>query len=152
MDSVWYYDFPIGKVCISANETHITAITIGNVEGILCETTLIKRASKELYEYFDGKRSEFDLPIKLSGTEFQKSVWRELCKIPYGETRSYKDIAAAIDNPKASRAVGMANNRNKIIIVIPCHRVIGANGSLVGYGGGVDIKEKLLNLEKDTKI
>ena len=95
----------------------------------------------------DGKRKSFDLPLKPEGTEFQKKVWNALLDIPYGETRSYKDIAVAIGNPKACRAVGMANNRNPISIIIPCHRVIGANGSLVGYGGGLPIKIELLNLE-----
>lgn len=102
----------------------------------------------QLREYFEGERKVFDLPLKISGTPFQEMVWGELLKIPYGETRSYKDIATSIGNPKASRAVGMANNRNKIAIIIPCHRVIGANGSLTGYAGGLDIKEKLLLLEK----
>ena len=91
---------------------------------------------------------EFDLPLLKDGTDFQISVWNELLKIPYGETRSYKDIAVAINNEKAVRAVGMANNRNKISIFIPCHRVIGSNKKLVGYGGGLEIKEFLLNLEK----
>ena len=90
---------------------------------------------------------EFDLPLLKDGTDFQISVWNELLKIPYGETRSYKDIAVAINNEKAVRAVGMANNRNKISIFIPCHRVIGSNKKLVGYGGGLEIKEFLLNLE-----
>ncbi len=89
----------------------------------------------------------FDLPLEPAGTEFQKSVWVALQAIPYGETRSYGDMARQIGNPKACRAVGMANNRNPISIVIPCHRVIGADGSLVGYGGGLDLKQKLLTLE-----
>ena len=94
------------------------------------------------------KRKNFDLPLLKEGTPFQISVWNALEKIPYGETRSYKDIAIAIDNPKAVRAVGMANNRNKIAIFIPCHRVIGADGKLVGYGGGLHIKQFLLELEE----
>ena len=106
-------------------------------------------AASQLKEYIQGKRKVFDLPLKISGTPFQEKVWRELINIPFGETRTYKDIAIAIGTPKASRAVGMANNRNKIAIIIPCHRVIGANGSLTGYAGGLDIKEKLLLLEKN---
>lgn len=109
---------------------------------------LSDKAYKQLNEYFEGKRKEFDLPLKLEGTKFQKQVWRELTKIPYGQTRSYKDIALAIANPKAVRAVGMANNKNPISIVIPCHRVIGSNGDLIGYAGGLEIKKELLNLEK----
>lgn len=105
-------------------------------------------AFAQLQEYFQGKRMIFDFPFKLSGTEFQKKVWTTLCDIPYGETRSYKDIAKAVGNPKASRAVGMANNKNPISIVVPCHRVIGADGKLVGYGNGLDMKQKLLELEK----
>ncbi len=102
----------------------------------------------QLDEYFAGERKTFDFPMALYGTEFQKTVWKALCAIPYGETRTYGQIASAIGNPRASRAVGMANNRNPISIVVPCHRVIGANGSLVGYGGGLAMKEGLLALEK----
>jgi methylated-DNA-[protein]-cysteine S-methyltransferase len=101
----------------------------------------------QLEEYFAGKRTEFDLPIDLYGTPFQKAVWMELTRIPYGETRSYKEIALAIGAAKAVRAIGGANNRNPIPIIIPCHRVIGSNGALVGYGGGLPIKEYLLGLE-----
>jgi methylated-DNA-[protein]-cysteine S-methyltransferase len=101
----------------------------------------------QLNEYFTGKRREFALPLVLEGTGFQKRVWQELKKIPFGETRSYGTIARAIGNPGAARAVGMANNRNPIPIIIPCHRVIGANGDLTGYGGGLNIKRWLLNHE-----
>lgn len=111
------------------------------------ETPLLKNAAKQLKEYFDGKRKDFDLPLNPHGTEFQRKDWDALCKIPYGETRSYKDIAEMLGNPKACRAVGLANNRNPIAIIIPCHRVIGSNGSLVGYAGGLHIKEGLLRLE-----
>ncbi|MFD2370321.1 methylated-DNA--[protein]-cysteine S-methyltransferase [Brevibacillus sp. GCM10020057] len=104
-------------------------------------------ARTQLQEYFAGERREFALPLDLYGTPFQKSVWHALTKIPYGETRSYKDIALAIGAAKAVRAIGGANNRNPIPIVIPCHRVIGSNGALVGYGGGLAIKEHLLALE-----
>lgn len=102
---------------------------------------------KQLEEYFKGKRSRFDIPLDLQGTSFQKLVWRQLQAIPYGEVRSYKDIAQTMGAPKAVRAVGRANNQNPISIVIPCHRVIGSNGSLVGYGAGLSIKEFLLELE-----
>ncbi|MGB4439469.1 MAG: methylated-DNA--[protein]-cysteine S-methyltransferase, partial [Sedimentibacter sp.] len=118
----------------------------------VCETKLINNASNQLNEYLNGIRTAFDLPLNPEGTEFQKKVWTALCEIPYGETRSYKQIAEAAGNSKASRAVGMANNKNPIMIFIPCHRVIGANGSLVGYAGGLDMKEKLLALEKGKAI
>lgn len=103
---------------------------------------------KEIKEYLNGLRSEFTIKYKLSGSDFQIKVWNELLKIPYGETRSYKDIAININNSDSQRAVGGANNKNKISIIVPCHRVIGANNKLVGYGGGLDKKERLLNLEK----
>jgi O-6-methylguanine DNA methyltransferase len=102
---------------------------------------------RELDQYFAGKRREFSFPLDLRGTEFQIACWRALIAIPYGETRSYADIARAIGKPQAFRAVGMANNRNPIAIVVPCHRVIASDGTLCGYGGGLDIKRKLLELE-----
>ncbi len=112
------------------------------------DTPLISSAKRQLDEYFQGKRKSFDLPLSPFGTQFQQKVWNALCTIPYGETRSYKEIAAQIQNPKGCRAVGMANNRNPIMIIIPCHRVIGSNGSLTGYAGGLDIKQWLLAHEK----
>lgn len=104
-------------------------------------------AIEQLKEYFDGSRSVFDLPLDLIGTDFQKNVWRAMLEIPYGKTASYKDIAIRVGNPKATRAVGMANNKNKIAVVVPCHRIIGTDGRLVGYAGGLHIKERLLLLE-----
>jgi methylated-DNA-[protein]-cysteine S-methyltransferase len=112
------------------------------------ETSLIKKTAGQIEEYLIGKRKQFNLPLALHGTEFQMAVWRELQKIPFGETRSYKDIAAAIGRPKAVRAVGMANNRNPIVIIVPCHRVIGHDASLTGYGGGLPLKRRLLDLEQ----
>ncbi|MDD4077802.1 MAG: methylated-DNA--[protein]-cysteine S-methyltransferase [Bacilli bacterium] len=114
-------------------------------------TALTDVVYDELREYFAGKRKEFSFPYKLKGTEFQIKVWEALCHIPYGETRSYQDIAIAVGNPKAYRAVGMANNKNPIIIAIPCHRVIGTDGKLIGYGGGIEMKKILLDLEKKNK-
>jgi O-6-methylguanine DNA methyltransferase len=105
---------------------------------------------RELNDYFAGEQREFSLPLDLRGTEFQLACWRALLKIPYGETRSYRDIAQAIGHPQAYRAVGMSNNRNPIAIVVPCHRVIASSGSLCGYGGGLDIKRKLLELEQGS--
>jgi O-6-methylguanine DNA methyltransferase len=103
---------------------------------------------RELNEYFAGQRRVFSLALDLRGTEFQLACWRALLEIPYGETRSYRDIAQAIGHPHAYRAVGMSNNRNPVAIVVPCHRVIASSGSLCGYGGGLDIKRKLLDLEQ----
>ena len=103
---------------------------------------------RELNEYFAGERHEFSLPLDLRGTGFQLACWRALLEIPYGETRSYRDIAKAIRHPHAYRAVGMSNNRNPVAIVVPCHRVIASSGSLCGYGGGLDVKRKLLDLEQ----
>ena len=119
-------------------------------EYILEETELILECKKQLEEYFAGKRKTFDLPLVPKGTEFQQKVWKALQEIPYGETRTYGEIAAAIGNPKAARAVGMANNKNPIGIIIPCHRVVGANGKLVGYAGGMEKKEFLLELERNN--
>ena len=109
---------------------------------------LVDKVFRQLDEYFAGTRRTFDFPYRLKGTPFQKKVWAALCEIPYGETRSYKDIAEAVGSPKAFRAVGMANHANPIFIAIPCHRVIGAGGALVGYGGGLEMKKALLELEK----
>lgn len=106
---------------------------------------------REVTEYLEGKRKKFDFAIKLSGTPFQKKVWKELIKIPYGETRTYKEIAEAVGCPKAYRAVGMANNRNPVIFAVPCHRVIGSNGNLTGYAWGVSMKKWLLDMEKAHK-
>lgn len=111
------------------------------------DTDLLLEARRQLEEYFAGIRAGFSLPLAPQGTDFQKAVWRQLEAIPYGETRTYGQIAAALGKPKASRAVGGANHNNPIAIVIPCHRVIGADGSLTGYAGGIDLKEKLLHLE-----
>lgn len=157
MKSIFFYETSIGKVGIADNGLAITDVFFNdcvNYEGFTIEeTVLIKRAFDQLQEYFAGSRQTFDLPLSdETGTEFQKSVWQALLAIPYGETRSYKQVAEFIGNPKAVRAVGMANNRNPISIFVPCHRVIGADGKLVGYGGGLDIKEKLLHLEKNNKI
>jgi O-6-methylguanine DNA methyltransferase len=105
---------------------------------------------RELDEYFAGERREFSFPLDLRGTEFQLACWRALLEIPYGETRSYRDIAQAIGHAHAYRAVGMSNNRNPVAIVVPCHRVIASSGSLCGYGGGLDAKRKLLDLEQEN--
>lgn len=112
------------------------------------QTELLKRAGTELMEYFQGKRKGFTLPLSPQGTEFQKKVWEALRSIPYGETRSYGEIAAQVGNPRAARAVGGANNKNPIMIFIPCHRVVGADGSLTGFACGLEAKKYMLDLER----
>ncbi|MDR2146952.1 MAG: methylated-DNA--[protein]-cysteine S-methyltransferase [Tannerella sp.] len=146
------YDSPVGTVRITENGAGITSIEFPKSQKYIAaeekETPLLKKTVKQLAEYFAGKRKEFDLPLHLSGTTFQTHVWRKLMEVPYGETRSYKQVAEAAGNPKASRAIGLANNRNRIPILIPCHRIIGADGSLTGYAGGLDTKKFLLDLER----
>ena len=112
------------------------------------EDEVLAETRKQLQEYFAARRKIFSIPLRLQGTEFQCMVWRELQRIPYGETASYGDIAKRIGRPKAVRAIGMANHRNKIPLIIPCHRVIGADGSLTGYAGGLELKKMLLEIEK----
>ncbi|CRZ34996.1 methylated-DNA-[protein]-cysteine S-methyltransferase [Herbinix hemicellulosilytica] len=152
----YFYDMPIGRMFICEDGTGINEVTLIKNENedyytknyVIQETELLKKAATQLREYFEGKRKEFNICLNPKGTPFQKKVWDALLKIPYGETRSYKDIAIAVGNPNACRAVGMANHKNPIMCIIPCHRVIGSDGSLTGYGGGIEIKEKLLTLEK----
>lgn len=149
MKNSFIYDMPIGKILISDNGIAITEISFSAKpdKANVRETLLTKLAAKQLLEYFDGKRTTFDLPLAPQGTPFQLSVWAALCEIPYGVTKSYKQIAESIGNVKACRAVGMANNRNQIGIVVPCHRVIGVSGALTGYAGGLKTKKFLLDLE-----
>lgn len=150
MREVVYYDSPIVKLKIVEVDGWIEEISFADSEdetAVKQPSDNLQNAMKQLKEYFDGKRTAFDLKMKLHGTDFQKKVWTYLSEIPYGETRTYKDVAEAIGSPKGFRAVGMANNKNPIAIIYPCHRVIGADGKLVGYGGGLDIKEQLLRLE-----
>lgn len=158
MESYVLVPSPVGPYLVAAEEEGITAIEHLQTETgdtrkaqrqslEQKETALLREAAQQLEEFFRGERRTFDLPLAEKGTPFQKLVWQALRDIPYGETRSYKEIATALGNPNASRAVGMANNRNPISIVTPCHRVIGANGAMVGYGGGLEVKEFLLNLE-----
>lgn len=137
---------PIGPLTLQADEAAVTAIRFG-AGGAQDTSPLLDAAEAQLREYFAGARRTFDLPLAPHGTAFQQRVWAALRAIPYGETRTYGELAAAIGSPNASRAVGMANHRNPISIVIPCHRVIGANGTLTGYAGGLEIKQKLLALE-----
>ncbi|SHH71501.1 methylated-DNA--[protein]-cysteine S-methyltransferase [Clostridium grantii] len=148
------YNSKIGFLKIQANDIGIISIEFmesltDESYEILNEVAIIKQCIKEIEEYFEGKRKSFDVNIIMEGTDFQKKVWKELMNIPYGETCSYKDIAVRIGSPKASRAVGGANNKNKIPIIIPCHRVVGAKGSLVGYAGGINKKIILLDNERN---
>lgn len=150
MREVVYYDSPIVKLKIVEVDGWIEEVSFASSEDepvVKQPSDNLQNAMNQLKEYFDGKRTDFNLKMKLHGTDFQKKVWTYLSKIPYGETRTYKDVAEAIGSPKGFRAVRMANNKNPIAIIFPCHRVIGASGKLVGYGGGLDIKEQLLRLE-----
>ncbi len=144
------YSTVLGLIAVCYTESGITGVHFMR-NGIQPHTSeksvLADTAIRQINEYLEGKRYTFDLPLQLEGTEFQKKVWNELLKIPYGETASYKAIAERICQPKAARAVGMANNKNKIAIIIPCHRVIGSTGALTGYAAGLDIKRTLLQLE-----
>lgn len=148
-----YYKSPIGNLRIVVDENSLVALDFNEDEKKQSdEQRYIKEVKKQIDEYFKGTRELFDLNIKINGTDFQNKVWNELTKIPYGETISYKELAARIGNDKACRAVGNANNKNKISIVIPCHRVVGSNKKLVGYAGGLEKKEWLINHEnKVTK-
>ena len=148
MKKIYYYDTYAGKIGIAEEDGAITDIVFKTIDCPVEETELIRETKRQLDEYFAGKRKDFDVPTRLNGTEFQKRVWLALRDIPYGKTASYKDVAAAVGCPKGYRAVGMANNRNPISIIYPCHRVVGSDGSLTGYGGGLDVKAKLLELER----
>ena len=142
---------PIGTVRITESEKGITGLRFcdGTEEASEVGGIYLGEACRQLREYFSKKRRSFDVPLDLRGSEFQLRVWNELQGIPCGETRSYQDVAARIGNPKAARAVGLANNRNPILIMIPCHRVVGKNKKPVGYAAGIERKEYLLALEKD---
>lgn len=151
MEKIFFYEnTPVGNLCIGEKDGAITRMTWNQIppEAVKEETELIKKCKQQLDEFFEGKRKTFDLPLAPTGTAFQKRVWDALREIPYGETRTYKEIAIAVDNPKGFRAVGMANNKNPIAIIVPCHRVIGTNGKLVGYAAGMEIKTWLLALEQ----
>lgn len=158
MENIIFINTKIGKIGIKEDERGISAVffekELTQVDTAACmdqETPALKKAASEIIEYLDGKRKEFTVPLSLKGTAFQMEDWKALLTIPYGETRSYQDIAEQIGKPKACRAVGHANNRNPISIIVPCHRVVGKDGTLVGYGGGLEIKEYLLDLERENK-
>lgn len=143
---------PIGEIRLVSDGKALTGLYMGGYGPKPAKTwqhggVLIVKAEKQLREYFNGTRKEFDLPLAGEGTVFQKTVWKALCDIPYGETINYGELARRIGQPKAARAVGLANGSNPISIVVPCHRVIGANGTLTGYGGGLPRKKWLLEHE-----
>ena len=152
-----YMDSPVGALKLVAHDQALVAVMWDNEDhkrvrlAELIEDRqhpMLLRVEKQLEEYFAGQRQQFDLPLDFQGTDFQQQVWQALLTIPYGEKRSYKDIAVQIGNEKAVRAVGAANGRNPISIIAPCHRVIGSSGALVGFAGGLDKKQILLSLEQ----
>lgn len=151
MEHAKLYASPLGNIALFEEAGQITRLLFCEAaapDAVYSDTALLNEAMSQLNEYFCGKRQDFTLPIRLEGTPFMQSVWAEMQSIPYGKTISYKDLALRSGYKKAYRAVGMACNRNPLPIIIPCHRVIGSNGSLTGYGGGLDKKVALLELEK----
>jgi methylated-DNA-[protein]-cysteine S-methyltransferase len=147
----YIYDSPIGALLIVYDEDNLLGVHFDRAQSReFVDNALIQRVIGQMDEYFAGGRKDFDLPLSPAGTDFQKEVWAALAEIPYGQTRSYGDIAGAVGRPKAARAIGTANGKNPIVVVIPCHRVIGANGALAGYSGGVERKIWLLDLEKQA--
>ena len=137
---------PVGTLTLRAEDGALTAILFGDMRKGLPGGTRVL----ELAEYFEGSRREFTVPVRLTGTDFQQEVWAALCEIPYGATATYGDIARRVGRPRACRAVGMANHRNPVPIIVPCHRVIGSGGALTGYGGGLAVKSYLLAWEKEN--
>lgn len=154
MEQMIRMDSPLGPLTVAEEDGFLTRVEFSPVGANALpqgDSPLLRRAVRELEEYFAGKRRTFSLPLRPAGTPFRLKVWRVLCSIPYGETWSYAELARAAGNAKAARAVGGANHHNPIAVIIPCHRVIGADGSLTGYGGGLDKKKFLLDLEQRFK-
>lgn len=151
MKQIYFYDTPIGKIgLVEKEETIVRLLLPGEPyeeEAVFIETPFLKQVYQELLEYFSKERTTFTVPCSFAGTQFQVDVWNALTTISYGEVVSYQEIARLVGSKNAARAVGMANHHNPIPIIIPCHRVVGADGSLVGYGGGLALKIKLLELE-----
>ena len=143
-----FMDSPVGILEIKSSGVGICSVNfVETVDSQVLESELTERCKSQLNEYFNRKRKDFDLPLDQSGTDFQKQIWQGLITIPFGKSASYKDIANLANNPKAVRAVGAANGKNPISIIVPCHRVIGSNGKLTGYAGGLDRKKWLLSHE-----
>lgn len=152
MKKIRTFDSPVGRLRLEAADDALTGLYFAEGEEQRAdESEILDRAQRQLEEYFAGTRREFDLPLRPEGTPFQLADWKALEGIPYGETVSYGDIARAIGKPKACRAVGMANHANPISIIVPCHRVVGSNGKLTGYGGGLAAKQWLLEHEQKWK-
>ena len=146
------YPCPLGTLVIGHTDAKIVSVKLQTAPTRPhCPSPLSDLAAGQIMEYFQGKRKDFDLPIYAPGTPFQTAVWHEISRIPYGQTRSYGQIAAILGKPKASRAVGQAANRNPLWIIVPCHRVVGKNQALTGYAGGLEIKQALLELEQRHK-
>ncbi len=145
-----YYQSPVGWLKITSEKDAITGLCFCEKPGnnTTTDSPVLMQCCRELDEYFKGKRKTFEVKLSVSGTPFQEKVWSELLNIPYGKTISYAQLAKTAGNPKACRAAGSANGKNRIAIIIPCHRVIASNGSLGGYAYGIDVKKKLLDLEK----
>lgn len=142
---------PVGILTMKSDGDNLTELCFGDHREGLDACPVLAHAAEQLAEYFSGSRREFSVPLKAEGTEFQRAVWAALRTIPYGTTATYADIARTVGNEKACRAVGGANNRNPIAIIVPCHRVIGSKGTLIGYAGGIEVKEYLLRLEDKHK-
>lgn len=153
MIAICYFQSPVGYLRLQADDEGLQSLLLNSSPVDESEVTdpsshpILALACQQLQEYFSGSRQKFTVPLSVQGTVFQLAAWQALQRIPYGSTVSYKSIAEQIGRPKAMRAVGMANNRNPVAIIVPCHRVIGANGKLVGYGGGLDMKQWLLDHE-----
>ena len=147
MDYTAYYESPLGWIEVKGNDLGIISVFFVDEQGASCKNPLVAQCVEELEEYFQNKRTVFTVPLYPHGTDFQKRVWTALRTVPYGKTASYLDMANEIGNPKAVRAIGGANSRNPISIIVPCHRIIGKNGTLVGYEGGLWRKEWLLKHE-----
>ncbi|MEN9579614.1 MAG: hypothetical protein RJA70_2623 [Pseudomonadota bacterium] len=142
----------LGPLYLVASEVGLRGVYWDEQPGTVAASNAVLRiAVKQLVEYFSRRRQAFDLPLELEGTPFQKRVWERLCQIPYGQTCSYKDVAASIKNPQAVRAVGGANGKNPLCVVVPCHRVIAADGGIGGYTGGLEIKRYLIELERGNR-
>ncbi len=149
MENSIVIETPAGRLTLVADDKALTAIRFGGTPAAAkAASPVLEQAARELREYFAGTRREFTVPLAPEGSAFQKKVWKALEGIPYGQTRTYKQIAEQIGHDKAFRAVGMANNRNPLPIVVPCHRVVGSDGTLTGYAGGVEMKDVLLKLEQ----
>ena len=161
-----HHESPLGPLLIAASDRGLRALYMREQRHVADhpppqwrpasaapseQSAILERTTRQLDEYFAGRRTDFDVPVDLDGSDFQRAVWRGLLTIPYGETVSYGELARRIGNPKAVRAVGLANGRNPVSIVVPCHRVIGADGSMTGYGGGIERKVFLLAMEAQAK-